>query len=87
MSSGETDVTTEKLELAAKTPESRDIDGVIVFPPPAWHIEGVDFDVDARVDGNTGAMKTKARIHDDKGELASLEVSAPHTPVPRNGCL
>jgi translocation and assembly module TamB len=73
-------VTTDQLELAGRTPESRDIDGVIVYPPPHWHIEGVDFIVDAHIDGNTGASRLSTQVHDDKGALAKLDVDSPHVP-------
>ncbi|MGD0527924.1 MAG: translocation/assembly module TamB domain-containing protein, partial [Polyangiaceae bacterium] len=73
-------VTTDKLELAAKTPEWVDIDGVLVHPPPAWHIEGVDFVLDAHIDGNSGAVKASTQLHDDKGALATIDLTAPHAP-------
>ncbi|HEY3818655.1 MAG TPA: translocation/assembly module TamB domain-containing protein [Polyangiaceae bacterium] len=73
-------VSTDQLALAAKTPMARDIDGVLVYPPPPWHIEGIDFIVDARVDGGTGALRFTGQAHDGKGPLAKLDLDSPHLP-------
>ena len=69
-------LTTEKLELAARVPSSRDIDGVIVFPEPAWHVEGVDFTVDGHIDGATGALKLSTQARDTRGPLAQVELGS-----------
>ncbi|HEY8090368.1 MAG TPA: translocation/assembly module TamB domain-containing protein, partial [Polyangiaceae bacterium] len=69
-------LSTDKLALAARTPTSRDIDGVLVHPPPAWHMEGVDFVVRAHVDGNTGALAASAVARDARGTLAQLDVAS-----------
>jgi translocation and assembly module TamB len=73
-------VTTEKLELAAKTPTSRDIDGVLVFPPPAWHIEGIDLVVDGHIDGHSGALRLSTQAHDTQGPLAQLDLGSKQFP-------
>jgi len=73
-------VTTQNLELAAQTPTSRDIDGVVVFPPPAWHIEGIDVVVDGHIDGHTGVLMLSTQAHDAKGPLAQLDLGSQHFP-------
>jgi translocation and assembly module TamB len=73
-------VQTDQLEIAGKTSVSRDIDGVLVFPPPAWHVEGIDFAIDGHIDGRTGALRLSARAHDAKGDLAQLDVASKHFP-------
>ena len=73
-------VTTEKLELVARTPTSRDIDGVIVFPRPAWHIEGIDLVVDGHIDGDSGALTLSTQAHDTKGPLAQLDLASKQFP-------
>jgi translocation and assembly module TamB len=71
---------TEGLALAPSTPRARDIDGVMVVGPPAWHLQGVDFDGDAAINGDTGLVELETKIQDPKGELAQLQVTLPHFP-------
>jgi translocation and assembly module TamB len=71
---------TNGLVLIPKTSATTDIDGVVVMPPPAWHLAGVDFDVDATVDGDTGALHLTTKMRDVKGPLGELSADAPHLP-------
>jgi translocation and assembly module TamB len=71
---------TNHLIVAPKTPMTRDIDGVLVMPPPRWRLAGVDFNVDASIDGDTGFMEISTQLRDAKGELARVNASAPHVP-------
>ncbi|MDP9001068.1 MAG: hypothetical protein M3O46_13245, partial [Myxococcota bacterium] len=73
-------VTTDHLVLAPKTAVTRDIDGVWVMPPPPWRLSGIDFNVDANIDGDNGFLKLSAQAHDAKGKLLELSASAPHFP-------
>jgi translocation and assembly module TamB len=71
---------TEGLALAPNTPRARDIDGVMVVGPPAWHLQEVDFDGDAALRGDTGLIDLETRVRDRKGELADVHVTLPHFP-------
>ena len=71
---------TKDLVLAARVPVERDIDGVLVHPPPAWRVAGLDFDVDVSIDGRTGAVQLSTKAHDAKGALAQLNGSTEHFP-------
>jgi translocation and assembly module TamB len=73
-------VSTDRLDIAAATPKSRDIDGVIVYPLPAWHIAGIDFIVQAKMDGTSGLLELSTQAHDGKGELAHLDVNSKRFP-------
>jgi translocation and assembly module TamB len=73
-------VTTDHLNVAARTPTSRDMSGVIVHPLPAWHLAGLDFVLTAEVDGDTGLIEISTQIHDTKGPLARLDASTAHFP-------
>lgn len=68
---------TQDLVLAPRTPMRRDIDYVWVSPKPPWRLVGVDLDVDAHVDGQSGATQLMIRARDAKSEIAQLDVSAP----------
>ena len=74
------DVDTDHLVLAPWVPMVRDIDGVLVHPRAAWRLAGVDLTVNAAVDGDTGALRASAEVHDVKGELVTLEADAGHFP-------
>ncbi len=74
------DVKTDGLAIAPKTPATRDIDGVFVMPRPPWHLEGVDFDVDARIDGDSGRLQLSTTARDNRGELARLNANAARPP-------
>lgn len=71
---------TQGLALAPNTPRSRDIDGVMVVGPPAWHLQDVDFDGDLAMNGGTGLVDLKTRVQDQKGALAELHVALTHLP-------
>jgi translocation and assembly module TamB len=71
---------TEGLALAPNTPRSRDIDGVMVVGPAAWHLQGVDFDGDAAINGSTGLIELETKIRDRSGELAEVDATLPHFP-------
>ena len=71
---------TEGLSLAPNTPRSRDIDGVMVVGPPAWHLQGVDFDGDFAARGDTQRIELQTRIRDQKGLLTQVSVTLPHFP-------
>ncbi|MDP9150977.1 MAG: translocation/assembly module TamB [Myxococcota bacterium] len=73
-------VRTDQLVLAPPTKAARDIDGVLVMPLPAWRLLGIDFDIDTFVDGDNGATRLAAKLHDSKGALAEIEFRAPHVP-------
>jgi translocation and assembly module TamB len=73
-------VTTDGLDIAQATPKYRDIDGVIVYPLPAWHIVGLDFIVNAQMDGNTGLLEVSTQVHDTKAPLAQVDVDSKHFP-------
>lgn len=71
---------TQDLVLAPRTPISRDIDYVWVTPKPPWRLVGVDLDLDAHVDGQTGSTQATLRARDRKGEIAQLDLEAPTLP-------
>lgn len=73
-------LSTEGLDIAAATPKSRDIDGVIVYPLPAWHVAGIDFVVHTRMDGTSGLLELSTEAHDGKGALAQLDVNSKRFP-------
>jgi translocation and assembly module TamB len=66
------DVDTDGLVIAPKVLLTRDIDGVLVHPPPPWRLAGVDFVIAAGIDGNTGAVHVDTKTHDEKGPLAAI---------------
>jgi translocation and assembly module TamB len=68
------------LALAPNTPRSRDIDGVMVVGPPAWHLQNVDFAGALAINGNTGLIDLETRVQDGKGALADVHVKLPHFP-------
>ncbi|HEX8794717.1 MAG TPA: translocation/assembly module TamB domain-containing protein, partial [Polyangiaceae bacterium] len=71
---------TQDLVLAPRTPVSRDIDYVWVTPKPPWRLVGVDLDVDAHVDGQTGGTQLSLRARDHHGEIAQIDTSAATLP-------
>ena len=72
---------TDNLVFAPKTGRHRDIDGVVVLtPPPPWRIVGIDFDVDASMEGKTGGLKLTARGRDKRGEIADVTVGSNRFP-------
>ncbi len=73
-------VRTDRLVLAPPTKSARDIDGVLVMPLPAWRLVGIDFDIDTFIDGDLGATRFTAKLHDVKGALAQIELRAPRVP-------
>ncbi len=73
-------VGTDQLVLAARVPQERDIDGVLVHPLPAWHLAGVDFDVHAAIDGGTGRIQLTTTARDGRGPLAELDATSAHFP-------
>ncbi len=74
------EMSTHDVVLASRVPVTRDIDGVLVQPPPAWRVADVDFDVDLSIDGHTGAVQLSTKAHDAKGALAQLDGSCEHFP-------
>lgn len=73
-------VHTKDLVLAPRTHVTRDIDYVWVTAKPAWRLVGVDFDVDAHVDGQRGATQLMVRARDGHGEIAQLDTQAATLP-------
>ncbi len=73
-------VNTNRLVIAPKTPIAREIDGVMVYPPPPWRLAGVDFVIDAQIDGERGTVQLRTQAHDLKGDLAHLGVTMPRFP-------
>ncbi len=73
-------VNTNRLVIAPKTPIAREIDGVMVYPPPPWRLAGVDFVIDAQIDGERGTVQLRTQAHDVKGDLAHLSVTMPNFP-------
>jgi translocation and assembly module TamB len=73
-------VETDHLVLAGKTPTARDIDGVMVYPPPPWRLAGVDFAINAQINGKKGDVNVVTHSHDAKGTLADLTLDIPHFP-------
>ncbi|HEY6458697.1 MAG TPA: translocation/assembly module TamB domain-containing protein [Polyangiaceae bacterium] len=74
------DVDTDGLVIAPKVEMARDIDGVLVHPPPPWRLAGVDFAIDAAIDGDTGAVRIDTKTHDKKGPLAELTANTAKFP-------
>jgi translocation and assembly module TamB len=73
---------TENFIFAPATGRHRDIDGVLVLTPPApWRVVGIDFDVDAAMDGKTGGLRLLARGRDKKGEIADVTILSDRFPV------
>jgi translocation and assembly module TamB len=52
----------------------------MVVGPPAWHLQDLDFDGDAAINGNTGLIELETRVRDRKGVLAEAHVTLPHFP-------
>jgi translocation and assembly module TamB len=73
-------IVTNRLVLSPKTDSWREIDGVYVMSPPPWRLAGVDFDVDASLDGDTGALNLATQLRDAKGALAQVNASAERFP-------
>jgi translocation and assembly module TamB len=73
-------VVTDHFALAPKTPVERGIDGGWVVSPPPWRVEGVDIDMDANIDGNTGSLNASAKLRDAKGELARVKANSDRPP-------
>ena len=73
-------VTTDHLDVSAKRPTTREIDGVLVYPQAAWHLAGIDFTFTGHADGNTGAVVLSTELRDAKGQLAQLDASTAHFP-------
>ena len=73
--------TTQGLHLVPKVDAVRDIDGVWVMPDPPWRLDGVDFAIDARVDGATGRVDVGVTARDAKGPLAHLDGACPRFPL------
>jgi translocation and assembly module TamB len=48
--------------------------------PPKWRIEGVDFGVDARLDGESHFAEVAARMMDKKGPLVSIDAKSSQMP-------
>jgi len=71
---------TQDLVLAPRMPISRDIDYVWVTPKPPWRLVGVDFDVDAYVDGTTGVTQVSVGARDRNGGIAQLEARTESAP-------
>jgi translocation and assembly module TamB len=71
---------TDGLVLAPNTPRSRDIDGVMVIGPPAWRLAGIDFDLDASIDGDKRLADLAVRARDTRGELAHIHAKLPRFP-------
>jgi autotransporter translocation and assembly factor TamB len=71
-------VSTTNLAIAPRRTRRREIDGVVVLEHPSWRIEGVDFDVEGKMDGRAGSVHLSTRAHDVKGALADLRVSSDH---------
>ena len=71
---------TDGLALAPNTPRTRDIDGVMVVGPPAWHLRDVDFDGALAINGGTGFIDLETQIRDRKGELLQVHLTLPHFP-------
>ncbi len=75
-------VSTESLHLVPKVGAARDIDGVWVVPYPPWHLDGVDVDFDAHVDGQTGRVDLGTTLRDAKGAFAHVDAACPKFPWP-----
>jgi translocation and assembly module TamB len=73
-------LSTDRLDIAAATPKTRDIDGVIVYPLPAWHMAGIDFVVQTRMDGTSGLFELSTLAHDTKGPIAQVDVNSKSFP-------
>ena len=73
-------MTTTNLQLAPRTSKERAIDGVVVLPAPRWHLQGVDFEADASLDGHTGVLELSTEARDRTGVLADLQVRSASFP-------
>lgn len=73
-------VTTSGLAIAPREAPSTDYDGVTVMSQP-WHLEGIDFDIAANVDGPRGSIRVSTTARDAKGTIAQLDASATHVPL------
>jgi len=74
------DLTTEQLVLAPPVSTERDIDGVLVHPPPAWRLAGIDFSIAGGIDGHTGLLRISTKARDATGQLAQLDATLTHLP-------
>ncbi len=48
--------------------------------PPTWRIEGLDFGVDARIDGESGFAELAGRVMDAKGPLLAIDAKSAAMP-------
>jgi translocation and assembly module TamB len=80
---------TPGLELSAKTVglslvgASRritDVDGASTIVPPTWHLQGIDFAIDSRIDGDSGFADLAVALNDPKGELIDVDVKSAAVP-------
>jgi len=73
-------ITTQGLHLVPKVDAVRDIDGVWVVPDPPWHLDGIDFAVDARIEGATGRVEVGVTARDTQGPFVQLDAACPRFP-------
>ncbi|HEV3193972.1 MAG TPA: hypothetical protein VGY54_25880, partial [Polyangiaceae bacterium] len=71
---------TNRLDVAPKTFATTDIDGVLVVAQPPWRLAGIDFDVTATVNGDSGLLQLSAAARDAKGALGQVDATAPRVP-------
>ncbi|WP_394842632.1 translocation/assembly module TamB [Pendulispora brunnea] len=66
-------VHTEKLALHARRQRHLDAEGNKVVEPPAWNLAGVDFALDASIDGTNGASHISAKVIDAQAPIVEFE--------------
>ncbi|WP_394832074.1 translocation/assembly module TamB [Pendulispora rubella] len=66
-------VRTEKLALQARRKRFVDADGNKVVAPPAWKLEGVDFALDATINGEDGTSHISAKVADATSPLVEFD--------------
>ena len=73
-------VTTAGLAVVGPSTRTTGVDGTPVLTPPAWHLDGIDLGIDARIDGDSGFAELSGRLNDPKGELIALDLKSGAVP-------
>jgi translocation and assembly module TamB len=70
------EATTQGLALVAKRAKHKNADGTLTLGPVPWQTTGVDGTFAVKLDGASGRTEVSAKVHDERGPLASVEAHA-----------
>ena len=68
-------MTTDRVVLSPHVSADRDLNGALVHRPAPWRIAGVDLEVVADIDGDSGTLRLRTDARDATGPLADLEAT------------